>query len=302
MNRPSLNDLTAFVAVATHRSFRRAADELGTAPSTLSHAMRGLEDRLGVRLLNRTTRSVSPTEAGLELLGRLQVALTSLDEALDTVSAFRGKVAGTVRINAPRVAAAVLVRDVLPRMAERFPDVTVDLVVEGRLVDIVSAGFDAGVRLIETIPKDMIAVPFPDPIGFVCVASPAYLDHAGEPTTPDELQHHRCIGHRLPGGRLYRWEFERAGQELTVDVNGPVVLDDEELMAEAAAQGLGIAYVANWAADAALAEGRLRTVLPAWMHKPERAAVYYPGHRAVPPALRAFLDIVKTMPVGAGTH
>ncbi|MGY0833884.1 LysR family transcriptional regulator [Azospirillum argentinense] len=302
MTRPSLNDLSAFVAVATHRSFRRAADELGTAPSTLSHAMRGLEDRLGVRLLNRTTRSVSPTEAGLELLGRLTVALTSLDEALDAVTAFRGNVAGRVRINAPRVAAAALVRGVLPRMVERFPDVTVDIVVEGRLIDIVSGGFDAGVRLIDSIPKDMIAVPFPDPIGFVCVASPAYLDHAGEPTTPDELQHHRCIGHRLPGGRLYRWEFERAGQELTVDVNGPVVLDDEELMADAAAQGLGIAYVANWAADAALAEGRLRTVLPAWMHEPERAAVYYPGHRAVPPALRAFLDIVKTMPVGAGTH
>lgn len=293
MNRPSLNDLTAFVAVATHRSFRRAADELGTAPSTLSHAMRGLEDRLGVRLLNRTTRSVSPTEAGLELLGRLQVALTSLDEALDTVSAFRGKVAGTVRINAPRVAAAVLVRDVLPRMAERFPDVTVDLVVEGRLVDIVSAGFDAGVRLIESIPKDMIAVPLASPIGFVCVASPAYLERAGEPTTPDDLRHHRCIGHRMPSGKLYRWEFRWAGQELTIDTSGPVVLDDEGLMVDAAAQGLGIAYVANWAAEAALAEGRLRRVLSTWTHEPGRAAVYYPGHRAVPPALRAFLDVVR---------
>ncbi|CAO3380147.1 LysR family transcriptional regulator [Azospirillum argentinense] len=302
MTRPSLNDLGAFVAVATHRSFRRAADDLGTAPSTLSHAMRGLEERLGVRLLNRTTRSVSPTEAGLELLGRLNVALTSLDEALDAVTAFRGNVAGRVRINAPRVAAAALVRGVLPGMAERFPDVTVDIVVEGRLIDIVSGGFDAGVRLIDSIPKDMIAVPFPDLIGFVCVASPAYLDRAGEPATPDDLQHHRCIGHRLPGGRLYRWEFERAGQALTVETNGPVVLDDEELMAEAAAQGLGIAYVANWAADAALAEGRLRTVLPGWMHKPERAAVYYPGHRAVPPALRAFIDVVKTMPTARETH
>lgn len=126
MTRPSLNDLTAFVAAATHRSFRRAADELGTAPSTLSHAIRGLEERLGVRLLNRTTRSASPTEAGLELFSRLQVALTSLDEALDAVTTFRGHVAGKVRINAPRVAAAVLVREVLPRMAERFPDVTVD--------------------------------------------------------------------------------------------------------------------------------------------------------------------------------
>jgi DNA-binding transcriptional LysR family regulator len=293
MMRPSLSDLIAFVAVATHCSFRRAADELGTAPSTLSHAMRGLEDRLGVRLLNRTTRSVAPTEAGLELLSRLQATLSSLDEALDAVTAFRGQVAGTVRVNAPRVAAAALVRDVLPRMAERFPDVTVDLVVEGRLIDIVSGGFDAGVRLIGSIPKDMIAVPFASPIHFICVASPAYLDRAGEPKTPEDLQHHRCIGHRMPSGRLYRWEFERAGQELTIDAIGPVVLDDEDMMVEAAAQGLGIAYVANWAAEAALAEGRLRTVLSAWMHGSEAVAVYYPGHRAVPPALRAFLDVVR---------
>jgi DNA-binding transcriptional LysR family regulator len=293
MMRPSLNDLTAFVAVATHRSFRRAADELGTAPSTLSHAMRGLEDRLGVRLLNRTTRSVSPTEAGLELLNRLQVALTSLDEALDAVSSFRGNVAGRVRINAPRVAVAVLVRDVLPRMAERFPDVTVDIAVEGRLIDIVSGGFDAGVRLIGSIPRDMIAVPLARPIQFVCVASPAYLDRAGEPKAPEDLQHHRCIGHRMPSGRLYRWEFEQAGQELTIDATGPVVLDDEDLMVEAAVQGLGIAYVANWAAEAALEDGRLRRVLSAWMHGPEGAAIYYPGHRVVPPALRAFLDVVR---------
>jgi DNA-binding transcriptional LysR family regulator len=293
MVRPSLNDLTAFVAVATHRSFRRAADELGTAPSTLSHSMRGLEDRLGVRLLNRTTRSVSPTEAGLELLSRLQAALSSLDEALDAITAFRGNVAGTVRVNAPRVAAAVLVRDILPRMTDQFPDVTVDIVVEGRLIDIVSGGFDAGVRLAGSIPKDMITVPLARPIAFVCVASPAYLDRAGEPKTPEDLQHHRCIGHRMPSGKLYRWEFEQAGQELTIDASGPVVLDDEDLMVEAAVQGLGVAYVANWVAEEALAEGRLRTVLSTWMHEPERVAVYYPGHRAVPPALRAFLDVVR---------
>jgi DNA-binding transcriptional LysR family regulator len=293
MMRPSLNDLTAFVAVATHRSFRRAADELGTAPSTLSHSMRGLEDRLGVRLLNRTTRSVSPTEAGLGLLSRLQAALSSLDEALDAITAFRGNVAGTVRVNAPRVAAAVLVRDILPRMTDQFPDVTVDIVVEGRLIDIVSGGFDAGVRLIGSIPKDMITVPLVRPIGFVCVASPAYLDRAGEPETPEDLQHHRCIGHRMPSGKLYRWEFERAGQELTIDASGPVVLDDEDLMMEAAVQGLGVAYIATWVAESAIAEGRLRPVLSTWMHEPERVAVYYPGHRAVPPALRAFLNVVR---------
>jgi DNA-binding transcriptional LysR family regulator len=293
MPRPSLNDLTAFVAVATHRSFRGAADELGTAPSTLSHAMRALEERMGVRLLNRTTRSVSPTEAGFQLLGRLQPALASLDEALDSVAGFRGNVAGTVRINAPRLAAALLVREVLPRMSERFPDVTVDLVVEGRLIDIVSAGFDAGVRLVGSIPRDMIAVPLAQPLRFLCVASPAYLDRAGVPKTPDELKHHRCIGHRLPGGKLYRWEFERAGQGLIVDAAASVVLDDEDLMVDAAVKGLGIAYVASPAATSPLAAGQLREILSTWLQATEGIAVYYPGHRAVPPALRAFLDVVR---------
>jgi DNA-binding transcriptional LysR family regulator len=295
MSRPSISDLTAFVAVATHRSFRRAADELGTAPSTLSHAMRGLEERLGLRLLNRTTRSVSPTEAGFRLLASLQTALASLDEALGSVAAFRGsgKVAGTVRVNAPRLGAALLVRDVLPRMADRFPDVTVDLVVEGRLVDIVSGGFDAGLRLADSIPRDMIAVPFGQPVRFICVAAPAYLKRAGTPKTPDELMRHRCIRHRLPGGKLYRWEFERAGQGMVIDAPGAVILDDEELMVEAAVQGLGIAYVASPAAAAALKARQLREVLSAWMPAGEAIAVYYPGHRSVPPALRAFLDVVK---------
>ena len=293
MPRPSLSDLAAFVAVATHRSFRRAADELGTAPSTLSHAMRGLEERLGVRLLNRTTRSVAPTEAGFRLLASLQSALASLDDALDSVAAFRGKVAGTVRVNAPRLGASLLVRDVLPRMAERFPDVTVDVVVEGRLVDIVSGGFDAGMRLADSIPRDMIAVPFGRPVKFVCVASPDYLKHAGLPKTPDELMRHRCIGHRLPGGKLYRWDFERAGRALVIDAPSAVILDDEELMVEAAVQGLGVAYVANAAAAAALKAKQLREVLADWLPAEEALAVYYPGHRAVPPALRAFLDVVK---------
>ncbi len=292
--RPSLNDLSAFMAVATHRSFRRAADELGTAPSTLSHTVRGLEERLGVRLLNRTTRSVSPTEAGVALLSRLHTVMSSLEEALDVVTAFRGSVAGRVRVNAPRVTAGYLVREILPRMVQRFPDVKVDLVAEGRLIDIVSGGFDAGARLMESIPKDMIAVPFGKPVHFQCVASPAYLDRAGEPLLPDDLVRHRCIGHRLPSGKLYRWEFERAGQEVTVDTDGSVVLDDEDLMVEAAVRGLGVAYVANWAAEPAIAAGQLRTVLSSWMHGPERMAIYYPGHRAVPPALRAFLDVVKS--------
>ncbi len=298
MARPSLNDLSAFVAVATHRSFRGAADELGTAPSTLSHAMRALEERMGLRLLNRTTRSVSPTEAGFRLLGSLQPALAALDDALDSVAAFRGKASGTVRISAPRLGAALLVRDVLPRMAARFPDVRVDIVAEGRLIDIVSGGFDAGVRLVDSVPRDMIAVPLTRPLRFQCVASPAYLKGAGTPKTPDELKRHRCIGHRLPSGKLYRWEFERAGETLVLDAPASVILDDEDLMVEAAVKSLGIAYVASPAAASALKEKRLHEILAPWMQAEEAIAVYYPGHRAVPPALRAFLDVVREVQKG----
>lgn len=300
MSRPSLSDLAAFVAVANHRSFRRAADELGTAPSTLSHALRGLEEQLGVRLLNRTTRSVAPTEAGFKLLASLQTTLAALDDALEGVAAFRGQVAGTVRINAPRLGAALLVREVLPLMAQRFPEVTVDVVVEGRLVDIVSAGFDAGLRLLESIPRDMIAVPFGRPLGFICVAAPDYLKRAGLPKTPEDLMRHRCIGHRLPGpgGKLYRWEFERAGQALVLDAPASLILDDEELMVEAAVNGIGIAYVANAAAAAALKAKQLRQVLADWMPAEETVALYYPGHRSVPPALRAFLDVVREISRG----
>jgi len=293
MSRPSLNDLAAFMAVASHRNFRRAAEELGVAPSTLSHALRGLEERLGVRLLNRTTRSVSPTEAGRQLLDRLQPALSLLDAALDGTMAFRGRVSGLVRINTPRIPAAVLVREVLPVMAQRFPEVTVDIVVDGQLVDIVAAGFDAGVRLRDSIPRDMVAAPLRRAVRFQCVASPDYLERAGTPTTPEDLGRHQCIGHRLPGGRLYRWEFERAGQALTVETTGVVVLTDEELMVDAAIRGLGVAYVVGPAAQAALADGRLREVLAPWTQASEDVAIYYPGHRAVPPALRAFLDIVR---------
>lgn len=295
MDRPSLNDLTAFMAVANHRSFRRAADELGTAPSTLSHAMRGLEELMGLRLLNRTTRSVAPTEAGFQLLARLQPALAALDSAIDSIAAFRGNVAGTVRLSAPRLAALFLVREVLPAVAEQHPDVTVDIVVDGQFVDIVAAGFDAGVRLVDSIPRDMIAVPLGDALRFTCVASPAYLARAGIPKTPEDLKHHRCIGHRMPSGKLYRWEFERAGRSLTVDTAGTVILDDEELMVDAAVRGLGIAYVIGPAAAGPLAAGQLRAVLSGWMSPPERLAIYYPGHRAVPPALRAFLDVARNV-------
>lgn len=293
MAQPTLNDLRAFTAVVTHRSFRRAADELGLSPSSLSHTLRTLERNLGVRLLNRTTRSVSPTEAGDRLLGRLRPVLRDIELALGEVDAFREIPSGTVRINAPETAARLLLRFVVPVFRDRYPNVAVDLVTEGRLVDIVADGFDAGVRLGETVPQDMIAVHFDGGARFLAVAARAYLERAGTPLMPDDLQRHSCIRHRMPSGRLYRWEFERHGQEMVVDVPGMVTLDHIGLMMEAAIDGLGIAYVPERAAREFLRDGRLVAVLEDWCPAIPGLFLYYPGRRQVPASLRAFIETLK---------
>ncbi len=293
MARPALNELRAFAAVAMHRSFRGAADELGLAPSSLSHAVRALEQALGVRLLHRTTRSVSPTEAGGRLLARLGPALRELDGALAEIDAFRGEVGGTVRINAPVAAAALLTRALIPVLLARHPKLGIDLVAEGRLVDIVANGFDAGVRLGEAVPQDMVAVRFGGPLRFLAVASPAYLARAGTPAIPDDLAGHACIRHRLPGGRIYRWEFERHGQELGLDVPGRLTLNSNDLMAEAAADGLGIAYVVESVARPYRDAGRLVAVLEEWCPAYPGLFLYYPGNRHVPAGLRAVIDTLR---------
>ncbi|MGQ9371539.1 LysR family transcriptional regulator [Azospirillum sp. ST 5-10] len=291
--RPALADLTAFAAVAGHRSFRKAADELGLSPSTLSHMMKALEAGMGVRLLHRTTRSVAPTEAGDRLLVRLAPVLRDLDRALEEVDAFRGRPSGVLRINASEPAARLLLDRVVPTFLARCPEMALDLVTEGRLVDIVAEGFDAGVRLGEAVPQDMIAVPFGGGLRFVTVASPAYLAGRPAPQAPDDLKGHACIRLRLPSGKLYRWEFARRGQELTVEVAGALTLDHPGLMVEAAVKGLGIAYVADRLARPEIAAGRLVTVLDDWCPAIPGLHLYYPGHRHVPPGLRAFIDVLK---------
>ena len=294
MPRFTLNDLTVFATVARQRSFRRAADELGQSPSALSHTLRALERELGVRLLNRTTRSVSPTEAGDRLLARLGPALHELDDAVRAVDAFRDTPGGTLRINAPEVAVRLLLRHVVPAFLARYPAVALDLVAEGRLVDIVADGFDAGVRLGEAVPPDMVAVRFGGHgTRFLAVAAPSYLAQAGTPSTPDALHAHRCIRHRLPSGRLYRWEFERHGQEIAVDVPGPLTLNGIGHMVEAAADGLGIALVAEQAAEAYLASGRLVAVLADWCPTIPGQFLYYPGRRQVPVNLSAFIGVLR---------
>ena len=291
--RPALSDLTALASIVAHSSFRKAADELGLSPSSLSHMMRSLEAQLGVRLLNRTTRSVAATEAGDRLVARLKPLLRDLDLALDEVDAFRTRPSGTLRINTGEVAARLLMTSVVPMFLTRHPEMAIDLVTEGRLIDIVAEGFDAGIRLGEQVPQDMIAVRFGGEARFVAVAAPAYLVGRAIPQTPDDLQHHRCIRFRLPSGKLFRWEFARHGQELTVDVPGTLTLDHVELMTEAAADGLGIAYVSERTALPFIERGQLVTVLDDWCPRIPGLFLYYPSHRHVPLGLKAFIAVLK---------
>ncbi|MDQ0393108.1 LysR family transcriptional regulator [Labrys monachus] len=291
--KPGLPELKALAAIVSHRSFRKAADDLGLSPSTLSHMMRSLEQEMGVRLLHRTTRSVAPTQAGERLVGRLQPLLRDIDAALSEVDDFRSVPAGPLRINSSEIAARLLLASTVPAFLSRYPQVSLDLVTEGRLVDIVAEGFDAGIRLGEAVPQDMVAVRFGGSARFVAVASPGYLaDHAG-PKVPDDLHDHACIRFRLPSGKPYRWEFERHGQELSIDVPGRLTLDHMDLMADAAAGGMGIAYVSDRCARAHIDRGALVTVLDDWCPPIPGLFLYYPGHRHVPPALRAFIDVLK---------
>lgn len=295
MARPTLNDLTAFAAVAEHRSFRKAADMLGVSRSSLSHAIAGLERNLGARLLHRTTRSVAPTEAGDRLLQRLKPVLQDLDQAIDAVAEEGGHAGGNLRINGGEGGMRLLLQRVVPVFLERYPNVSLDLVTEGRLVDIVEQGFDAGIRLAEAVPQDMIAVPLGEDFRFLAVAAPAYVAKAGRPKTPDDLAEHSCIRQRLPSGKLYRWEFEKHGQEIVIDVPGVMTLDHTMLMIEAAADGLGIAYVPEIAARSRLDDGRLIALLEDWSPPVGGLRLYYPGHRHVPASLRAFIDVMRAV-------
>jgi DNA-binding transcriptional LysR family regulator len=295
MIRPSLNDLAAFAAVASHRSFRRAAEVMGVSRSALSHAIIGLEGKLGVRLFTRTTRSVSLTQAGARLLARLDPVLQDLDQALDTLSEERGSPSGALRINANKSGARILLADVVPRFLDLYPDVELDLVSEGRLVDIVEQGFDAGVRLLESVPRDMVAVKFGGEVRFIAVAAPSYLEGRATPETPDDLHAHRCIRQRLPSGKRYRWEFTKRGAEVAVDAPGNLTLDDNDLLVQAAVAGRGIAYVPEHFAQPFLESDELVIVLDDWCPPTPGLALYYPRSRHVPSPLRAFIDLLKQL-------
>ncbi|QKJ88737.1 LysR family transcriptional regulator [Paramixta manurensis] len=290
---PTLSDLKAFMAVAQQRSFRRAADLSGVTRSTLSHAIRGLEARLGVRLLHRTTRSVALTEAGEELLRRISPHLSGLEQALEEVADTQGQLLGTLRINGGEEAIHQLLHTIVPGYMARYPGVALDLVVDGKLVDIVAEGFDAGIRLAEDVPADMVAVRFGEDVRFLTVAAPSYLARHPAPNVPDDLAQHQCIRQRLPSGKRYRWEFSRHGQSITLDVPGTLTLNSSPLMVDAAIKGLGIAYIPAVHARAALNDGRLVTVLEPWCPPIPGLCLWFPANRHMPASLRALIDMIR---------
>lgn len=294
MQRETWNDLAVFVAVRDGGSFTRAAAALGVSPSAVSHAVRGLETRLGVRLLNRTTRSVAPTPAGEQLLAVLRPAVASLEETVAALEHHRDRPAGRVRISAHRTAALYAIMPRLAGFAERYPDITLEIVADDGLVDIVAGRFDAGIRRGEVLAPDMISVRLDAGVRLAYVAAPAYLAQAGTPSVPADLLQHRCINYRFASsGQIHRWAFDRNGEELFVDAPGTLVLNDTDLLLEAALSGYGIACVTTDQAAAHMATGRLFGVLGAWSPTLPANHLYYPGRRNVPAALRAFIDSVR---------
>ncbi len=300
MSRSGLTEFEAVVAVARRGNFRAAAVELGMSPSALSHAVAALEARLGVRLFNRTTRSVSLSEAGTQFVARVAPALSDIRQAVEAVNSHRDTPAGLLRINSSVGAARQILRPVILDYLRRYPEMRVDLVTEGRLIDIVVDGFDAGIRLADTVPQDMIAIPFGPPQRFAVVGSPGYFAANPTPRVPADLAAHRCIRSRLPSGALYRWEFERRGEACAVDVQGPLTLDEPTLMLEAVEAGVGLAYLTEWNAAAGLAAGRLVRVLEDWIPPLPGLCLYYPGRRHVPAGLRALIALIRESAAASG--
>lgn len=298
MKRPSWNELLAVKTVAEQRSFSRAADLLGLKRSSLSHTIKGLEKTLGVQLFLRTTRSVALTEAGEMLMARLSPLLAEMDELLNNVSANAQQPYGTLRISASDTAISLLLETVLPDFIQQKPGIEIDLVAQGQLVDIVEQGFDAGIRLVEDVPGDMVAIPLSGPLRFVTVASPGYLAGRPDIAHPQDLMQHRCLRQRLPGGKRYHWEYQQGDVQFELDVPGSLTLNNSALMVEAAVAGLGIAYVPERYARQHLDAGRLVTRLDDWAVASAGIALYFPQHRHMPVALRLFVDRVKAMQRG----
>lgn len=294
MRRENVNDLLAFLAVARERSFTRAAAKLGVSQSALSHTLRGLEARLGLRLLTRTTRSVSPTEAGERLLQTVGQRFEEIEAELEALSELRDKPAGTLRITAGEHAANSVLLPALAKFLPRYPDITVEIAVEHSLVDIVAQRYDAGVRSGEQVAKDMIAVRIGLDLRMAVVGAPSYFAKRSPPKKPQDLTDHNCINLRLPTyGGLYAWEFEKGDRELKVRVDGQIVLNGSTQMLDAALAGLGLAYVPQDLAQPHLDGGLLARVLEDWCPPYSGYHLYYPSRRQPSPAFALLVDALR---------
>jgi DNA-binding transcriptional LysR family regulator len=294
MRREDLVDLNAFLTVAEQQSFTRAAAKLGTSQSSLSHTIRRLEARLGVRLLTRTTRSVAPTEAGERLLATLRPALDSISAQLVSLSELRDKPAGTIRITAPEHAAQTVLWPTLERLLSDYPDVHVEVSIDSSLTDIVTERFDAGVRLGEALAKDMIAVRIGPDLRMVVVGSPAYFKKRPIPRTPRDLAEHRCINRRLlSGGGLHAWDLEKEGREVRVRVDGQLTFDNANMIVRAATAGFGLAFVMQDRVQEHLASGRLRPVLEDWCPPFPGYHLYYPSRREPSAAFTLLVEALR---------
>jgi DNA-binding transcriptional LysR family regulator len=295
MPRSGLAEYEALSALSRLKNFRAAARELGVAPSALSNTIAALEARLGVRLFNRTTRSVAITEAGEQFIAQILPALAQIEAAVEAINGHRETPAGLLRINTNALAVRQVVGPVVAEYLRRYPQMRIEIVTDSAFVDIVAGGFDAGIRLADAIPKDMIAVPIQMQERQFVVGSPAYFRENAPPVMPKDLFAHRCILGRLGSGAIWQWEFERHGNALSFDVQGPLTLDEPNAMLDAALAGIGVAYLNEVLVKEYIETGRLIPVLEDWTQPYPGISLYYPGRRHVPAGLRAFIDLIRQL-------
>lgn len=293
LTRADLADLTYFLAIARHGSFRKAALDIGVTTSALSHAITGLELRRGVRLLNRTTRSVSLTAAGEELRAAIEGPMDAIDTAAGNLDRYRDAPTGRIRINVLEDAVPLLLAPVLPHFVERYPEVTIDISVSNRLIDVIGSGFDAGIRYGGTVPEDMIAQRLSPDLRWMAAAAPAYLDRFGAPATPQDLRHHRCIGIRLGNDQHYHWEFERGAEVVAIATPGPLTVDASVAALALGLNGTGILYASQAVLQPHLDSGALRPVLADWSPMGSGFHLYYSGRRNLATGLRLLIDLIR---------
>ncbi|MBB1202737.1 LysR family transcriptional regulator [Enterobacteriaceae bacterium 89] len=292
MHRSGLTELEVILAVAHRQSFRAAARELGMSATAVSNAVAGLESRLKVRLFNRSTRSVALTPAGERYVERIAPALEEIQRASEEITAIPDTPTGTLRINVPQECVSLLYDPLISEFLSRYPQMRLEMTSEARMVDIVAEGYDAGIRLAESVPQDMIAVPLTGDVQMLIVATPEYFARYGKPQSPDDLLQHQSVGMRMSHGGVYHWELERHQQKFNVNVPPRIVLTEMRAIHRAALSGIGLAFISAWFVQEDIAAGRLVSVMEEWCQPFGGLRLYYPGRRHVPPGLKAFIDLV----------